>query len=123
MEMDNIYRQIDAIFVNELEQPPIWAKELIDEIKTLKETITQHEKNSQKRGREFYRFIREFRKSMYADTEKKIYPKIIDYRGRKLGVNFDGLLYDISTSKVLNTQDAFKVYGYLYKKKNFEVFY
>jgi len=36
---------------------------------------------------------------------------------------FDGLLYDISTSKVLNTQDAFKVYGYLYKKKNFEVFY
>ncbi|MCK5853688.1 MAG: hypothetical protein KAG56_00615 [Sulfurovaceae bacterium] len=121
--MISIYNKIDAIFADELEQPPLWAKELMDEIKNLKEMMNRQEVKGEKMDKVFYGFIKNFRISMCADTEKKLYPKIIDHRGRKLGVNFKGLLYEVKTSKLLSTKEAFKVYEFLYKKKNLEVFY
>lgn len=121
--MQTIYQKIDAIFANELDTPPAWAVELRQEVQELKELITEANQKSHQRDREFYSFLKEFRLTMRADVEKKLYPKIIDYKGRKLGVNFDGLLYDVKSSHLLPTKEAFRVYNYLYKKKNFEIFY
>lgn len=121
--MESIYKKIDAIFADELDAPPAWAKELMSEVQQLKVLLEKEEQRSQKRDKAFYAFIKEFRVKMRADTEKKLYPKIIDYKGRKLGVNFDGLLYDVKSSNLLPTREAFKVYGYLYQKKNLEIFY
>ena len=121
--MKTIYEKIDAIFADELDAPPTWAKELLQEVQELKVLVKEERREKQKRDREFYGFLKEFRRSMRADVERNLYPKIIDYKGRKLGVNFDGLLYDVKSSNLLSTKEAFKVYGYLYKKKNFEIFY
>ena len=121
--MKTIYEKIDAIFADELDTPPVWAKELLQEVQELKALVKEEKRENQKRDREFYAFLKEFRRSMRADVERNLYPKIIDYKGRKLGVNFDGLLYDVKSSNLLSTKEAFKVYGYLYKKRNFEIFY
>ena len=121
--MQTIYQKIDAIFTHELDAPPAWATELLQEVQELKSLIKEEKRESRKRDREFYAFLKEFRLSMKADVNKNVYPKIIDYKGRKLGVNFDGLLYDVKNSNLLPTKEAFRVYGYLYKKKNFEIFY
>lgn len=121
--MQSIYTKIDAIFADELETPPVWAKELMEEIQALKSLVEERDKRSQKRDRAFYAFLKEFRLLMRADTDKKLYPKIVDFKGRKLGVNFDGLLYDVKSSNLLTTKEAFRVYDYLYQKKNVEIFY
>lgn len=121
--MQSVYEKIDAIFADELDTPPVWAQELMGEIQQLKALVEKEEQRNVKRDKFFYAFIKAFRLNMRADTEKKRYPKILDHKGRKLGVNFDGLLYDVNSSKLLSTQEAFKVYGYLYKKRDFEVFY
>ncbi len=121
--MQTIYEKIDAIFADELNNPPIWATELLQELQELKILVKEEKKKNYKRDRKFYAFLKEFRRSMRADVDKNLYPKIIDYKNRKLGVNFDGLLYDVKSSNLLPTKEAFKVYGYLYKKKNFEIFY
>lgn len=121
--MKSVYQKIDAIFAEELDTPPVWAKELMEEIQSLKEMVAKGEQRAKKRDKAFYLFIKEFRHSMLPNTEKCLYPKVQDYKGRKLGVNFKGLLYDVKSSNLLSTSEAFKVYGYLYKKKDFEVFY
>jgi len=118
----DIYKKIDAIFANELTERPAWVDEILTEIKNLNHRLEASEKREVKRDRVFYRFVKEFRRSMYANTEKKRYPKI-NYKNRTLGVDHQGLLYDVKTTRVLPTKEAFKVYEYLYKKRDFEIFY
>lgn len=121
--MQTIYEKIDAIFADELDTSPSWAKKLLQELQELKALMQEEKRESRRRDRKFYAFLKKFRRSMRADVDKNLYPKIIDYKGRKLGVNFNGFLYDVKSSNLLPTKEAFKVYGYLYKKKNFEIFY
>jgi hypothetical protein len=118
----DIYKKIDAIFAHELDSRPAWADELLDEVKKLTMAVEKNEQKQVRRDRKFYRFLREFRASMYADTQKRHYPKI-NYKGRVLGVDFNGLLYDTKTSRVLPTKEAFRVYDYLYTKEHLEIFY
>jgi len=119
---EDIYKKIDAIFAQEPNQRPEWVDEILDEIRELRERLDSYEKKGAKRDKRFYSFVKEFRNLMYADIEKNRYPKI-NYQNRILGVNFKGLLYDVKTSRLLHTKEAFRVYEYLYKNRNFEVFY
>jgi len=118
----DIYKKIDSLFENELNQRPAWVDEILDEIKELNFRLEKHEQKEAKRDKEFYRFVKEFRAKMCADTQQSRYPKI-NYNKRLLGVSFQGLLYDVKSSKLLPTKEAFRVYEYLYKQRDFEIFY
>jgi hypothetical protein len=120
--MNDIYQKIDAIFTQELTERPAWVDEILDEIKKLNIKVQERNQEQKKVDRAFFRFLKEFRSSMYADTQNNRYPKI-NYHGRVLGVNFDGLLYDVKSSKLLPTKEAFKIYKYLYREKKIEIFY
>ena len=110
------------IFSQELTDRPAWVDEILDEIKKLNSMVEERHQEQKKMDRAFYHFIKDFRLNMYADTQNSRYPKI-NYNGRILGVNFNGLLYDVKTSNLLPTKEAFRVYKYLYKKRDFEIFY
>ena len=68
-------------------------------------------------NRNFYAFIKEFRISMRADTLKGIYPTYI-CDNRRLGVDFQGLLYDKESSKILSKDEAYIVYKHAYNNQN-----
>jgi hypothetical protein len=122
MMPNDIYKKIDAIFSHELTDRPAWVDEILDEIKKLNSVVEESHEEQKKMDKAFYRFIKDFRLNMYADTQSSRYPKI-NYNGRILGVNFNGLLYDVKSSNLLPTKEAFRVYQYLYKKRDFEIFY
>ncbi len=119
---NSIYQKIDAIFAQELDNRPAWVDEILAEIKKLNDSLQEQHQEQKKVDRAFFRFLKDFRSNMYADTQNNRYPKI-NYHNRILGVNFNGLLYDVKTSKLLPTKEAFRVYRYLYKKRDFEIFY
>ena len=119
---NDIYQKIDAIFAQELNERPAWVDEILNEIKKLNGLVEERHQEQKKVDRAFFRFLKSFRSTMYADTQNNRYPKIT-YHDRVLGVNFNGLLYDVKTSKLLPTKEAFRVYRYLYKKSDFEIFY
>ena len=123
----NIFDQIDNIFSGECDTKPQWANELLQEIKEIKLLLQeQKELLNQKRysvnttykkpDNNFYRFVKEFRVSMKADTKNSIYPTF-EYDGKKLGVDYSGLLYDKTTSKTLSKDEAFRVYKFAYKNR------
>ena len=132
--MNNIYKQIDIIFSGEAEEKPQWAKELLQEIQEVrillqeqkellnqKQAYTYTPQNKHHIDSSYYDFIKQFRISMKADVDNDIYPTF-EYLGRRLGVDYSGLLYDKKDSKILSKQEAFKVYRYAYehsqKRKN-----
>ncbi|MEA1892886.1 MAG: hypothetical protein U9N33_09260 [Campylobacterota bacterium] len=118
----NIYEQIDVIFSGEAEDKPKWAEEILGELKEIKQLLKE-QRNSEihnstnKASQKFYNFIKEFRISMRANTIKNIYPTFV-YNNRKLGVDFKGLLYDKSTSRLLSRDEAYTVYKYAYNQQN-----
>ncbi len=115
----DIYEKIDTIFSGEAEERPQWAGELLDELKEIKALLKEHKQPQLKRVATYnntddlYAFIKEFRDSMKADTANNTYPTF-EYQGKKLGVDFKGLLYDKETTKILRREEAFKVYQYAY---------
>jgi len=110
--MDNIFSKIDKIFELENDTTPKWAQELLFEIREVKkllqkETIAPKTTICQ-RGTDIKSFIMNFRKTVKQD-------EMFIYQGRELGINSRGLLYDINTNSILKTQEAYEVYGYIYK--------
>lgn len=124
----NIYEQIDTIFSGESEERPKWATELLEETREMKALLIEQKElmNSntysnnttfRHNRRGFYDFIKKFRASMKADVPNNIYPTF-EYYGRKLGVDYSGLLYDKKSSKTLSRQEAYAVYKYAYNHRN-----
>jgi len=111
--MENIFLQIDKIFEEDEDIPPKWAKELLCEIKDIKQ-ILKNEKieipimPKKRNTSTITDFIRGFRKMLKKD-EKFV------YLARELGINSKGLLYDINTYEELSSSEAYQVYGYIYK--------
>ena len=58
-----------------------WAKKLLQELQELKALMKEEKRESRRRDRKFYAFLKEFRRSMRADVDKNLYPKIIYYKG------------------------------------------
>jgi len=124
----NIYEKIDTIFSGEAEERPQWANELLEEIREIKMLLKEQKellnyKTQQinttypRNNSDFYDFVKKFRASMQADTTNNIYPTF-EYKGRKLGVDYSGLLYDKKDSKTLSRQEAFEIYRYAYEHRN-----
>jgi len=116
----NIYEKIDAIFSGEAEDKPKWAEEILTELQEIKILLQEQKKQKDIKptvNRHFYAFIKEFRISMRADTINDIYPTYI-YKNRKLGVDFKGLLYDKTNSKILSKDEAYRVYKHAYMNQN-----
>lgn len=117
----DIYEKIDAIFAGEAEEKPPWAEEILDELREIKSLLKENQapqkrsRTSYKNTHGLYAFIQEFRRSMQADTLNNIYPTFI-YKGKSLGVDFKGLLYDQKTTQTLPTEEAYKVYEYAYNQ-------
>jgi len=130
----NIYKQIETIFSGESEEKPQWVGEILNELMEIKLLLQQQQQkelaqcsplqmhisspqNQTKNDKKYYDFVKNFRASMRANTLNNIYPTF-NYFGRKLGVDYSGLLYDKKDSKTLLKQEAFKVYRYAYEHQN-----
>lgn len=92
---------------------------LTQELKALKQqlqqkkTINTNMGVSQYGSNDYFLFVATLRNKMKANVEKKYYPSIrID--GKKLGMDFNGLLYDKKTNINLTKSLAFEVYHSLY---------
>jgi len=101
----NIYEKIDAIFSGEAESRPEWANEILSELRDIKELLNNTKES--KKSLALNSFIKEFRISMKANSKNTLL-----YAGKELGVNFKGLLYDKSNSRILPKDQAFEVYKY-----------
>ncbi|WP_434580264.1 hypothetical protein MLC52_09925 [Sulfurimonas sp. NW15] len=114
----NIYKQIDTIFSGESEEIPKWAEQILTELKEIRNMLENQKNVSNQQvhtssKREFYDFINRFRKKMKADVINKIYPTF-EYNGKKIGIDFKGLLYDKKDLKLLSRSEAYMVYKYAY---------
>ena len=119
----NVYEQIDAIFSGEAHDKPQWANEILSELKEIK-SLLKEQKQSFPRDKKiyndskYYDFVKEFRIKMKANIEEKTYPTFV-YKGRKLGIDFKGLLYDQSTLKTISKKEAFTVYRFAYEQQKY----
>ncbi len=113
--MMSIYDKIDTIFSGESEDRPVWVGEILDEIKKLN-GLLKVQQNIDKVDKNYYEFVKEFRKSMKIDVANNIYPTFY-YNGKTFGINSKGLLYNKSTKKVIPKNEAFKTYKYAYENR------
>jgi tRNA-dihydrouridine synthase len=120
----NIYEQIDKLFYEEKDDIPVWANNLITEIKNLKEILNNQKtvevvaplvQQKPQISREFYSFIKKLRNKMKADTYNNIYPEII-YKNKAYGINFKGLLYDKENLRIISKDEAYYIYKYVYNE-------
>lgn len=119
----NIHDKIEKIFSQTRADAPEWAIELLQELKEIKQML--HAQTPQpnqahyqpQNNSSFYDFVSDFRESMKADIINNIYPEV-EYQNKKIGVNFKGLLYYKSDSSLLNRDEAFRVYRFLYESKS-----
>lgn len=112
----NVYNKIDAIFSGESEDKPAWANEILSELKEIKTLLKEQKTTINKIDKNYYEFIKSFRRSMRADVANNIYPTF-NYNGRRLGVDFKGLLYDKETKRTIPKHEAFEAYRYAYEHK------
>lgn len=117
----NIYDQIEQIFSNELVQKevPTWVNDILQELQEIKFLLKQINieksyKNQSNNLQDYYSFVNNLRARMKADTFNNIYPYLV-YEDKKYGINFEGLLYEKETNKRISSEEAFKIYKYLYE--------
>ena len=118
--MQNIFEKIDTMFSGENDDKPVWAVDILNELKSIRVLLEQNNRKvsntNSSNNNEYYDFINKFRASMRADVDNDIFPYIL-YHNRKLGVNFKGYLYDKDKSTTLSSKEAFDVYKYIYENK------
>jgi GTP-sensing pleiotropic transcriptional regulator CodY len=113
----NVYEKIDAIFSGQAEDRPVWANEILEELRTIKALIqTNHTTTNHKIDTHYYEFVKELRQIMQPNVSQGIYPKI-DYHNKTLGINFKGHLYDIHQHQTLTKKEAFSAYEYFYNNR------
>lgn len=121
----NVFEQIENIYSGENESKPAWANDMLAELQEIKRllqslnrsqpTPSEEWKPSAFKQNDYYTFVNQFRKSLQPNTATNYYPTFI-FKGRKLGVNFKGWLYDKQSTKPLSKQEAFAVYSYAYSQ-------
>ena len=104
--------------MNHCEEMPVWAKELYSELREISKALKKIEiekKNEKENDRDYYDFIKRFRKRMQADPVMGHYPEIV-VDGRRIGVSFAGLLYDKDNGETLDRPEAFEIYKIVYRE-------
>jgi len=118
--MMSIYHQIDRLFQEEQEPKPRWAEEILKELAQLKRDLQKNKSyvsDHSKKPEAYYAFVKMFRALMKADVEKGVYPTLF-YEGEEFGIDYQGLLYNKQTQKILSREEAFALYEYAYKYKD-----
>lgn len=115
-----IQEKIEKIFAGESDNRPEWASELLTELKDIKSMLQETKQEKKVHDYSFYDFVNDFRKSMMPNVQNNIYPEV-EYDGRKIGVNYRGLLYYKGDLSLLPKNEAFKVYRYLYNHEKYAV--
>ena len=117
--MKSVYEKIDKMYEKRADDEPVWVDELrgeLKEIKFLLKSIKQQSpRRKQKKSQAYFDFVKRFRDALMADTTKGIYPEV-HYKGRRIGVNIKGFLYDKATTQSLKAQEAFVLYEFFYAK-------
>ena len=116
--MKNVYEKIEKLYKKEDVTEPTWVKELKQDVKEIKLLLKnmQNPKRAKRKSKDYFTFVNILRERLKADTIKEVYPEV-HYKGRRIGVNIKGHLYDKATTKSLPSQEAFALYEYFYAKK------
>lgn len=116
--MKNVYEKIEQIYTKREHDEPAWVKEFRAELKEIKTLLKNGIKPPRKKrkSKAYFEFVDMLRERLKADTEKGIYPEL-EYKGKRIGVNFKGFLYDKETTNSLSAQEAFEVYEYFYGRR------
>lgn len=116
--MKNVYDKIEKLYNKEDTTEPTWAKELKQEVREIKLLLKnmQSPKRAKRKSKDYFTFVNILRERLKADTTKEVYPEV-HYKGRRIGANIKGFLYDKATTKSLPASEAFTLYEYFYAKK------
>ncbi len=116
--MKNIYEKIEKIYATKQSDEPAWVAELRAELKEIKMLLktTAKPQRKKRKPKAYFDFVNLLRERLKADTIKEVYPEL-EYKGKRIGVNFKGFLYDKETTKSLTANEAFAVYEYFYAKE------
>ncbi len=98
---------------------PIWAKELLEEIREIRDFIQEKERIEQKKNA-YYEYVQTFRKIMRPDPSLCHFP-VIKFKGRVLALTNEALLYDKRSGRTLNTFDAQSIYRELYEQHLYRI--
>lgn len=110
-----VYDQVENM-LSQSEKRPQWADEMLFELREIKRLLQQNRHKRQKHDKEYYRFVNRIRDELRADLARDIYPEI-RYKGRILGIDLKGYIYDKNTAKGLSAHEAFAVYRFLYDNR------
>lgn len=118
----NLYDKIEGLYQdsNKKTPPSEVLKQILEELTQIKSLLSENYNKTKNIDSSLKSFVAEFRKSLKPNPTSNQYPEV-SYKGRKLGVNFKGLLYDKETGNLITTKEAFEVYDYFYNehlKKN-----
>jgi len=115
----NLYDKIEALYQDNGKKnttpPSDILREMLNEIKEIKALLSSNYQKTSRIDISLKEFVADFRKNLQPNINTNYYPEV-EYKGRVLGVNFKGLLYDKSTLNLITTQEAFEVYRYFYNK-------
>jgi len=119
--MQTIEQTIDRLYAQPSDHAPKWAIEILQELSEIKRLLTQQSstqtQHSRPKSKDYYRFVQTLRDRLRADTDAEIYPEV-EYHGRAIGANYQGLLYDKQTTRVIPRVEAFAIYDYLYHHRD-----
>lgn len=122
----DLFDKIDSIFkASDDSTPPLWAKEILDELKEIKlalsslnyTTFKETQAHNTRYDKDYMSFVNSFRTKMKPDTLNDIYPEFI-YQDQKIGVNLKGHLYYKDSGLTIDKEEAFKIYRWLYEQEN-----
>jgi len=116
--LKNIYDKIEKIYTQKESDEPAWVVEFRAELKEIKMLLKKSAKPQRKKrkSKAYFEFVNLLRERLKADTVNGVYPEL-EYKGKRIGVNFKGFLYDKETTNSLSANEAFAVYEYFYEKK------
>lgn len=115
--MKNIYEKIDKLYKKDNQNDIL--KQILSELVQIKNILKDMEnpRRNKKKNQDYFDFVNRFRELMKPDTQNEIYPEV-HYKGKRIGVNFKGHLYDKDTTHTLPKIEAFALYEYFYEKKD-----
>jgi hypothetical protein len=116
--LKNIYDKIEKIYTKQESDEPAWVGEFRAELKEIKILLKNRPspKKKKRKTKAYFEFVNVLRERLKADKVNRVYPEL-EYKGKRIGVNFKGFLYDKATTNSLSANEAFAVYEYFYDKK------
>ena len=119
----NLYDKIEKLYQNEQKRynnpanDAKWTNEILYELREIKQLLKKNSKTTKKVDKNLMEFVNEFRAKMRPDVERGNYPEV-NYKGKRLGIDNRGLLYNKDNLRLLSRSEAFETYKYFFQKYN-----